>query len=495
MTAKRTRTRPPTSLEFFGKLRWLDGRPLLDTVEPYRRDLFAKALDTVRADGSPMYNLVLAGRGKKNWKSADLVLAGLYCIVIRRSTQGNRGFVLAADEDQAHDDLSLAKALVRCNPALARELAPLAKELRLRDGSGSLRILPGRDAAGLHGKSFAFCGFDEIHTMRTWDALEALQGDPTRPDAVTWITTYDGLHNAPGVPLHDLKAIARAGRDPRMLCSWYSGEWCTDPAFAELEPELRANPSIGSWPEGRTYLQQQRTRLPFARYRRLHLNLPGAPEGAAFPQDVILRSVVTGRRSLPPEQGRRYVAYVDMSGGSNDDAVLCIGHREERVAVVDLVAKQIGRPPFDPRQAVAHFCRLLREDGLKRVSGDAYAGQTFRADFAREQITYDVVKSSASDVYEGFEPVLNAGELELVDCPTTIEQACSLVWRGQKITHEVGGHDDHINAVAGFVAVSGRPRGIRISAEAIENLRMRSAQYALQRRMGAPMRWPARLRM
>jgi len=33
MSAKRY----PTSLQFFGALKWLDFRPLLDTIEPYRR--------------------------------------------------------------------------------------------------------------------------------------------------------------------------------------------------------------------------------------------------------------------------------------------------------------------------------------------------------------------------------------------------------------------------------------------------------------------------
>ena len=32
-----------TSLRFFDHLHWLDGRPLLDMIEPYRRDLFTKA--------------------------------------------------------------------------------------------------------------------------------------------------------------------------------------------------------------------------------------------------------------------------------------------------------------------------------------------------------------------------------------------------------------------------------------------------------------------
>jgi hypothetical protein len=89
-------------------------------------------------------------------------------------------------------------------------------------------------------------------------------------------------------------------------------------------PEQRANPSMSSWPEGAKYIEQQRTRLPTGRFQRLHLNLPGAPEGAAFSQEKILACVVTGRRSLPPEPNGRYFAAVDMSGGSSDDAVLAM---------------------------------------------------------------------------------------------------------------------------------------------------------------------------
>jgi hypothetical protein len=44
----------------------------------------------------------------------------------------------------------------------------------------------------------------------------------------------------------------QGGSDQTMLFSWYSGDYCTDAAFAEPEPEpeLKANPSIASWPEG-----------------------------------------------------------------------------------------------------------------------------------------------------------------------------------------------------------------------------------------------------
>ena len=44
--------------------------------------------------------------------------------------------------------LTLAKKLIAINPDLAAELQPLQKEIRRRDGKGSLMILPAHDVAG-----------------------------------------------------------------------------------------------------------------------------------------------------------------------------------------------------------------------------------------------------------------------------------------------------------------------------------------------------------
>jgi hypothetical protein len=183
----------PTSLQFFGHLKWLEGTPLLDHIEPYRRDLFGKALDSFDALGRPLYSMVLAGRAKKNAKSLDLILAALFVLMIRRSVQGSDGFILANDADQAADDLSLAKKLIRVNPDLAAEIETLSNELRLRDGTATLKILPAKDTVGAHGKSAAFIGYDEIHGYKDWSLLEALQPDPTRPDVLQWVTSYASL--------------------------------------------------------------------------------------------------------------------------------------------------------------------------------------------------------------------------------------------------------------------------------------------------------------
>lgn len=459
---RRVALKYPTSIDFFRHLRWIDGRPLLDTVEPYRRAIFTRALDTYRPDGVPAINFVLAGRGKKNWKTADLVLAGLYVLMIRNSVHGCDGFILANDEQQANDDLTLAKKLIAINPDLAAELQPLQKEIRRRDGRGSLMILPAHDIAGSHGKTYGFIGFDEIHSYKTYDLFEALAPDPTRADALTWVTSYDTIFNTPGIPLHDFKETGRAGTDPRMLFSWYSGDLVTDPAFAELEPELRANPSIASWPEGRAYLDQQRRRLPTHKFRRLHLNLPGSPNGAFFDQGSVLAAIATGRtsavRDLTP---RRRFAGVDMSGGSIDDACLSVAFEHEGKIIVDLVVSQAGRPVFNPRDAVRKFAGICKgfDPPITRILGDAFAGTTFRHDFAAEGIRYDVAKITTSEAYEALEPKLNAGEVELPDVPKLTEQLLTLVLKGSKVTHSAGEHDDFAAACALAVyAASGSGR-------------------------------------
>ena len=441
-----------TSLQFFQRLRWLDGRPLLDTIEPYRREIFTKALDTFRPDGAPVINMVVSGRGKKNYKSTDLDLAALYCLLIRRSPLGNDGIIVASDEGQAADDLQLARKLVEANADLRAEVEVLAKALRLRDGSGSLKIIPGKDVSGAHGKTYAFLGIDELHTAKDWSLLEALAPDPTRTDALTWITSYDTIYNSPGVPLYDLKLLGQAGTDPRLLFSWYSGgELCTDPAFIDLPPERRANPSMGSWADAQ-YLDQQRRRLPTHKFRRLHLNLPGAPEGAFFDQAKVMAAIVAGRGVLVYEAGRRYFAFVDMSGGSNDDAVLAIGHDDgSGRVVIDLICKQAGDPPFNPRSAVKKFVEVLKAYHLSTVLGDNYAGFTFKKDFEAERITYRSCPVPKSELYETLEPALNAGEVELPDEPKLQEQLLTLVMRGTKIDHEPHGHDDFANAAAGVI--------------------------------------------
>jgi len=451
---------PPGAISptaFFSGLKWVDGQPLLDTIEPYRMQIFNAVLWNFDDAGVPVYNLALCGRAKKNWKTSDLILAALYRFLVWPSAAGNDCFILANDEAQAGDDLTLAKKFIRANPDLDAEVTINTKEIIRKDGLGALRILPARDAIGAHGKTYGFVGFDEIHGYRTHDLFEALAMDPTRLDALVWITSYSGIRHAPGIPLFDFMEAGKRGDDPRMCFSWYSGDYTTDPTVPEdATPEQRANPSLASWGND-NYLAQQKRRLPNHKYRRLHLNLPGAPDGAAFDANAILAAVPAGRKRIEREDGRRYCAYVDMSGGSNDESALAISYYDKalnRSILVSIMA-QTGKPPFNPRDAVRKFVLELKSYGLLTVTGDRYGGETFRADFRDAGITYVVTSyNSASDIYDAFEPKLNAGEVELLDVPKLQEQLLTLVLKSGKISHQSGDHDDWANVACGALVLA-----------------------------------------
>ena len=146
--------------ELFDKLRWIDGTPLRNHIEPYRRRIFTDVFDTFDERGWPKYNLNVDGRGKKNWKSADLDLASLYAL-LKTSPNGNQVYILASDEGQAADDLALTKRLITANPALKKLLIVREKVIHRRDGHGFLMILPAKDISGAHGKTYRLCCFDE----------------------------------------------------------------------------------------------------------------------------------------------------------------------------------------------------------------------------------------------------------------------------------------------------------------------------------------------
>jgi hypothetical protein len=448
-----------SALGLFSRLVWIDGAPLLDRIESYRQRLFVRFFDERDEAGRLRFNLGLFGRAKKNWKSADLALAALYCLASEPPTGYDSDcYVLANDGDQARDDLSLAKKIVKANHILDDALTCRRDVIERKDGRGFLQILPAGDIAGSHGRSYRFAGFDEIHAYRNWDLFEAMQPDPHRPDAQVWITTYASIFHKPGVPLYDLTRIGRAGSDPRMLFSHYGADFTTDPDFADRTPEERANPSIASWGNP-GYLPQQQRRLPAHKFRRLHLNLPGLPEGSAFQPEPVFDAIARGVTVREPEPGIKYVAFVDMSGGSHDDAVLGIAHRDaDGRAVLDTVVDQGQHPPFDPNKTVERFVRVLRDYRVSRVTGDRYAGLTFASQFTANAIAYDVAKHTTSELYEALEPRLNSHRVVLLDVLMLEQQLLGLIWRGGKIDHQSGEHDDFATAAAGVVEqVLGRP--------------------------------------
>lgn len=199
--------------------------------------------------------------------------------------------------------------------------------------------------------------------------------------------------------------------------------------------------------------------LPAHKYRRLHLNLPGLPEGSAYQPEPVMDAVERGVPVRAAQPSVAYRAFVDMSGGSSDDAVLGIGHADAAGrCVLDVLVDQGQRPPFDPNKAVERFVRTLKAYGISRVTGDRYAGETFRSQFADQGVAYVVSEKTKHELYEALEPTLNSRGVLLLDVSTLEQQLLGLVWRGGKIDHPSGEHDDYANACAGVVHILAQPQ-------------------------------------
>src|SRR4029079_2755185 len=206
-------------------LNWIDGQPLLHVMERYRQEIHRTALYTLRHDGCPLYRRILTGRAKKNSKTSDAVLAGLYKLLVWRAagSRGNQVYFLASDLGQANDDLELCKLIIRRNPLLEAELTIKSNVIERKDGEGFIEILPAGDALGLHGKTYLLLIVDELHTQKDYRVLEALEIDRTRPDAAQWFASYAAVSPSPAQPINDLQKQHAAQSDPRLFVSWYSG--------------------------------------------------------------------------------------------------------------------------------------------------------------------------------------------------------------------------------------------------------------------------------
>jgi hypothetical protein len=186
---KKASVKKPISPErFFSKFYWLDGRPLM--IEPYRMDIFNRALYEFDADGRRVHNLVVTGRGKKNYKTFDRILAAIYNLLAWRTAAGNDCYLLDNDVGQSADALDLAKKFIEANSILKGALVIKQNVIERRDRKGFLKILPAEDTVGSHGKTYLFCGFGEIHGYRNWDILESMQLDPHRTDALMWVESF-----------------------------------------------------------------------------------------------------------------------------------------------------------------------------------------------------------------------------------------------------------------------------------------------------------------
>lgn len=177
--------------------------------------------------------------------------------------------------------------------------------------------------------------------------------------------------------------------------------------------------------------------------------------------EIVRGCVVKGRIELPPLPGVRYVGFVDPAGGSGDDSMtLAISHAKDGVKFLDLTRER--KPPFSPDAVVEEYAGLLKSYRISKVTGDRYAGEWPAERFRVHGIRYEVSAKPKSDLYRDFLPLLNSGQVELLDNDRLVNQIVGLERRTASgghdtIDHGPGGHDDLANVAAGSM-VEGKAR-------------------------------------
>jgi hypothetical protein len=174
-------------------------------------------------------------------------------------------------------------------------------------------------------------------------------------------------------------------------------------------------------------------------------------------REVVEAAVVLGRHEMPRVAGARYCGFCDPSGGSRDAMTLAIGHKERDKAVLDVVRER--QPPFSPEAVVAEFAGTLKAYGIAKVHGDRYAGEWPVERFHAHGIEYLPAEQPKSDIYRDALPLLNSGNVELLDNRRLVAQLCGLERRTARggrdsIDHAPGGRDDLCNAACGALLLA-----------------------------------------
>ncbi len=180
-----------------------------------------------------------------------------------------------------------------------------------------------------------------------------------------------------------------------------------------------------------------------------------------FDPDTLRACVVPGRYELPPEAGRPFVGFVDVSGGSADSFTCAVAHAEGEGMVLDAVRE--WRPRFDPDQVTAECAAFLKSYGLRAVTGDKYGAAWVTTQFLKNGVTYRASALAKSDLYLAALPLLNAGRVQLLDSPRLLAQLAQLERRtvrgtGRDVVDHppgAGSHDDVANSVCGVLVHAG----------------------------------------
>lgn len=376
--------------------------------------------------------------GRRGGKTQEAALAAVYhaCFIdyTARLSPGEVATVMAiaADRKQARHLMRYVSGLLNSNPMLQRlivretgESIELANRTVIEVGTASFRAT--------RGYTFAAVIADEIAFWRSEDSAN--------PDFEILNAVRPGLATLDGPLLCLSSPYSRRGA----LWDAYRRHFGkAGPILVAQAPTLTMNPTLP-----RRIVEQAYERDPVA---------AAAEYGAEFRNDIaafIHRDLVdhcTRSRPavLPPRDKIQYFAFVDVAGGGADEYTLAIAHKEGERAVIDGVFAERG----NPATITGEYARVLKQYRVWKITGDRYAAEWPRHEFAKHGITLTPSELNRSELYLELLPLLQTGGVELSPDEKALTQLTLLERRTGRngkdtIDHGPGGHDDRANVIAG----------------------------------------------
>lgn len=383
----------------------------------------------------------IVGRQSGKTRIASTIAAYEAVLAEREPDRSELYAVLTAQDQRAalRALFGYARAPFEMVPVLKRSVADVrADSLRLKSGV-TLATYPCRPAA-VRGLRARVAVVDELAFFTATDGrpqdIEMLRA--LRPALATTggkLVVLSSPYSQSGA-LWELHR-RHFGRDDSPMLVWQA-------SAPEMNPTLPAD-----------YLERMREDDPEA-YRSEVLGEFRTGTSTFFDPDAVDACVIRERRELPPARGVTYKAFVDPSGGSKDAFTVSIGHRDRARLVIDVV--RAWAAPFNPTGVVEEIGVLLRQYGVRSVTGDRYAGEWPREQFRARGIDYRTSELDRSALYLELLPAVNAGTLELPDDDKLLRELRGLERRRgaagrDRVDHRPGQHDDRANAVAGVVSL------------------------------------------
>jgi hypothetical protein len=209
-------------------------------------------------------------------------------------------------------------------------------------------------------------------------------------------------------------------------------------------PSWRMNPSLRQ-----TFLDSERARDP-DHFDREYAAIFTDQLANAFSREAVESCVIPGRRELAPSRSHTYDAGVDPSGGGADEFTVSVCHEHRGKLIQDCLRAYKTNRPAD---VVKEIASMLKNYGVRSVHGDKYSGEWVRQEFRKYSVDYVVSDITASESFLEVLPLVNQGNIELLDDKVQTAQLVALERRRghsgrDQLGHPQGGHDDRANCLA-----------------------------------------------